>query len=355
MNKSWFYLSAISSLSIIVAGCGDGSQQPPTPAASPGAAASPATPPTAKAPPTPVSPNPTTTATATPAPAIPEPLTGKKPGSDLAAGLIPATDADSWTKTVSKGRIDPFAMMTLQPIEIVNKIDPLAPSDVANNKPSTKPTDTNQTKASGSEKPLPAIKVGAQITKNSPRIATIKPTTPSNTGGQDRRNIDISQIPRSGIDRKLPKITVALKPTGGSTNSESVRRPITAIKPAVTPSLSRPNIVIKPLPQPLKTNPDPGVNSIAPTKPEPQLARTIGISGVIEVGGKTQVIVKIPNESFSRYVEVGDFIYDGKIKVKRVEGEQTLSPIVILEEVGVEITRKVGDLPGAATPASPVK
>ncbi len=51
------------------------------------------------------------------------------------------------------------------------------------------------------------------------------------------------------------------------------------------------------------------------------------MSGIIQFGGKTQVIVKLPTESFSRYVEIGDRIANGSVLVKRVEGEQTLTPI----------------------------
>jgi hypothetical protein len=84
----------------------------------------------------------------------------------------------------------------------------------------------------------------------------------------------------------------------------------------------------------------------------PLQAIAIEVSGIIEVDGRTQVIVKLPNESFSRYVEVGERIANGKVLVKRVEGRQSLTPIAILEEVGVEVQRKVGDKVAAPAPAA---
>jgi hypothetical protein len=94
------------------------------------------------------------------------------------------------------------------------------------------------------------------------------------------------------------------------------------------------------------------------TKPEvvvakPLQAMAIEISGMIDVAGKTQVIIKLPTESFSRYVEVGERILNGKVLVKRVEGQNSLSPTVVLEEVGVEVSRKIGDKSTPATPATP--
>ncbi len=339
MNKSWFYVSVICSLAILITSCGDGGQQSSTPAASPGTPASPAatSSPTAAAPaPAPATPGATTSAAA-PAPNTPDTATAAKPkAADIAAGLIPATDGDSWAKTVSKGRTDPFATLTLQPIEAASPIDSLGST-------AKQPADkTASTVASGSNKPLPAIKIGTQVAKNSAPISPIKP------------NVNTAKIAKSGIDRPLPKIRVTLDSKPKPRTSTVATRTLPAIRQVPTPSSTSKRMAIAPLPQPLTTNPK-GASNLAPKTIEPKLARTVGVSGVIEVGGRTQVIVKLPNESFSRYVEVGDRIYDGKITVKRIEGEQTLTPIVILEEVGVEIARKVGDVAGTATPETPAK
>jgi hypothetical protein len=344
MNKSWFYLGVIGSLAILTTSCGGDSGKPATPAASPSAVASPAASPVAVVPPTvPATPIATTapapTVAATP-PTVPGKSTGKKPVSvDVAAGLIAPTDGDNWAKTVSKGRTDPFAMLTLQPIEVAEVIDPLNPT--------VKPQSAPSSIASNNSAPIkPSIKLGTKVASNSSPISTIDaPKSKMNP-----KDVDISQIPISGVNRKFPKMTVAIKP--------SDRKLTVAIKPlppVKNATLDRKSTVaLKPLPQPLTPMPN-GAATVVPTASKPTLSQTVGISGVIQVGGTTQIIVKLPNESFSRYVEVGDRIYDGKITVKRVEGEQTLSPVVVLEEVGVEVTRRIGDVPVSATKEAQVK
>lgn len=321
MNKSWFYLGAtalvarfaIGSLAILITSCGGDGGKPPTPAASPSAVASPAA---AVAPVTPAPAIATTTpivAASTP------PVPGKKSGSvDVAAGLIAPTNGDNWAKTVSKGRADPFATLALQPIEVTEKTPlagtgtPIRQSAIANNPGSVVKTakktqiiDSNSSAIkSGVNKPLPAIKVSSilprpnitkqlpAIVKNQSKIAAkpIKLPTVSATG----------KIATNGINRALPKI----------------------------------------------------IERLPAAKPEQAIA--LEISGVIEAGGITQVIVKLPSESFSRYIEVGGRVADGKVLIKRVEGQDGFSPTIILEEVGIEVPRKIGDRKVAITPTMPI-
>ncbi len=366
MNKSWFYLGAISTLAVLMTSCGDSdnnkSAAPSSP--SPSAAVSPAPAATAVAP----------TSTASPsAPLATAPLVpGKDPviknvSVDVAAGLIPATEGDSWARTVAKGRPDPFAVLTLQPIEVSLPKDPIrqpaqtptASNDQTSNssptakipRQSSKIAKTSPAVKSGVNQPLPEIKVPnaiaakPDVTRDPDQIQPIKPAKqpaiiahpkpalPPNVNKEiPKKKVTIGSKLISNI--LTPKPTVAIKPATQAPTS----KPTVAIKPAP------PTVVIKPLPEPVKSTP-----IVTPAKPEPILARTVGVSGIMQVDGKTQVIVKLPNESFSRYVEVGDRIYDDKIRVKRVEGEQSLSPVVVLEEVGVEVSRRVGDTPGAAT------
>jgi hypothetical protein len=340
MNKSWFYLGAMSSLAVLITSCGgDGDKKPATPSPSPSAAASPApAAPTAAASPAPTaSPSPTI---ATAPPLVP----GKDPAIknvsvDVAAGLIPATEGDSWARTVAKGRPDPFAVLALQPIEAALPKDlmgqpaqktasngkssnssptaktPSQPSKIAKNSPPVK---------SGVNKPLPDIKV--------PDAIAAKPDVTSDPD---------TIAPIAPAKDKVPALNPAPKPKVAVGNKPATKTP--AHKPNVATKPAPPTVVIKPLPEPIKVAP-----TTIPAKPEAKLAATVGISGIMQVEGKTQVIVKLPNESFSRYVEVGDRIYDGKVRIKRVEGEQSLSPMVILEESGVEVSRRVGDTPGAA-------
>ncbi|HHP7243051.1 MAG TPA: hypothetical protein ACFE0H_00035, partial [Elainellaceae cyanobacterium] len=81
--------------------------------------------------------------------------------------------------------------------------------------------------------------------------------------------------------------------------------------------------------------------------PTPPLARLIEISGVVQVGGQTSVIVMMPNERSSRYVTIGERIGNGQVLVKRVDMDIDYEPVVILEQDGVEIVRTIGRAGGA--------
>ncbi len=348
MNKYWFYLGAISSLSILTTSCG-GDSKPPTPAASPAAVAPAAT---APATPTPAAANPTakTTPAATAAkPTVPgkTPVAIKPVSVDVAAGLIPPTDGESWAKTVAKGRPDPFGMLALQPIEVIEPIDPLVqaakpqqPSaKVAANTPAARPS------------VLPTIKIATGSTK-----ATKVSGNQKIASNGKNQPVAISAIPRSGVNRTLPKITVALKEPVINTAKPTAKTVSNKKTIAARPALNKTRVTDLPIKTQIAAKPERIVE-------KPLQAMAVEISGVIEVAGRTQVIVKLPTESFSRYIEVGERVVDGRVLVKRVEGQNSLSPTVVLEEVGVEVPRKIGDrssapeAPAAApdTPSAPIR
>jgi hypothetical protein len=346
MNKYWFYLGVISSLSILTTSCG-GDSKPPTSAASPAAVAPAATVPAA---PKPVATAATTPATkATPATKTAPAATAAKPGVpgksaiaikpvsvDVAAGLIPGTDGESWAKTVAKGRPDPFGMLALQPIEVIEPIDPLVQA-ATTQQPSAKIA-TNNTAVS---KPsvLPTIKIATSPTK-----ATKVSGTQKIASSGKNQSVAISAIPRTGINRTLPKIIVALKEPV-ITKSKTTSKVGTNSKFIATKPVLNKTKVTGATELPGKTQIAAKAEKVAE---KPLQAMAVEISGVIEVAGRTQVIVKLPTESFSRYIEVGERVADGKVLIKRVEGQNSLSPTVVLEEVGVEVPRKIGDKPSAS-------
>jgi hypothetical protein len=338
MNKSWFYLvGTIGTLTILTTSCGDGSKPAATPSASPAAVASPATP-------TPVAAVPAATTTPTATTTIPavstKPVVPGKPGAVAvaSAGLIPPTNGDNWAKTVAKGRTDPFATLVLQPI--VTK-DPL----IATGKPQPVAPIASKSSAikSGVNKSLPTIKTASNstnITKvlGKSKIARKSANTQDSGITRDRNSV----ISKSGNSKVSPKIKPSKSTAVTKVATNNVLRPVNM---ATTPSKTSGVTKIAALPQKVVE--------------KPLQALAVEISGVIEVEGKTQVIVKLPSESFSRYIEVGDRIANGRVLVKRIEGQNGLSPTVVLEEVGVEVARKVGDKPpapeasGTATP--PIK
>lgn len=311
MNKSWFYLGAIGSLATLITSCGDGAK-PPAPAATPA--------PAAVAPPAVASPTvPATPIAATPTPKASVKSTAIKPVSvDVAAGLIAPTDGDNWAKTVSKGRADPFAMIALQPIEVAEIKDPF------------NPTVAPPAKSQIASNPSP---IKASVKKSSPTIKISSRSLPKAINiAQGQTTVTIGGKPAK-TSKTLAKGKIASNNPGAGKNTQ-----ISAIpKPAIDQALPK---IIKEL----------------PPAPKPEQATAMEVSGVIEVAGTTQVIVKLASESFSRYIEVGERVANGKVLVKRVEGQNTLSPTVVLEEVGIEVPRKIGDRvsKGEASPTTPI-
>lgn len=98
-----------------------------------------------------------------------------------------------------------------------------------------------------------------------------------------------------------------------------------------------------------------GSPSIAalPPLPSATLANAVEVTGVVQVGGVPQAIVKSPNERASRYVRTGQRLANGQVLVKRIEVYNgSANPVVILEENGIEVAKAVGDV--SARTAKPV-
>ncbi len=79
----------------------------------------------------------------------------------------------------------------------------------------------------------------------------------------------------------------------------------------------------------------------APMSPT-AIAEAIEIKGLVQVGGQVNLIIRDPDASTSRTVRVGDVIGGGKVKVTRINGADSQSPQVVLEQDGVEILRAIG-------------
>jgi hypothetical protein len=87
-----------------------------------------------------------------------------------------------------------------------------------------------------------------------------------------------------------------------------------------------------------------------PKVPQPTLAQGVKVTGVIKVGGVSHAIVEAPGQE-ARYVKAGDYLANGQVLVKRIETRNGAAPVVILEEKGIEVAKRVGE--GGVTAASP--
>ncbi|MEM8804662.1 MAG: hypothetical protein AAGF01_01265 [Cyanobacteria bacterium P01_G01_bin.38] len=89
-----------------------------------------------------------------------------------------------------------------------------------------------------------------------------------------------------------------------------------------TPVATQPGVVPTPL-------------SALPPVPQPDTARAVRISGVVQIGGTPYAIVQVPNE-VERYVRTGERVAGGRVLVKRID-TRAVEPRVILEQNGIEV------------------
>jgi hypothetical protein len=286
-RNSLSYFITFGFLSLLVSGCG-GDAPKPSNSASPSPSVSAAIP----APVPSVAPIAATSPGVTSSPVVAKTLDGKLvAGSDIAAGLIPVSDMETATKAVSKGRVDPFSAVIAYPV---------APRAAAL-QPRTQPAAPN----------TPAAPVA---------------TTPVKTG--------------SGLGAAGVATIISNKKNPGKIIAKALP-PAAKIKPGIVGSIpaTTPLVPVQPGKVALLTPP------VAAPVIEPTLAKSIQVFGVSEINGQVQVIVKLPGESFSRYISVGEKVLNGKVLIKRVQDRNAIAPIVVLEEVGVEVLRKVGEKP----------
>ena len=255
------------------------------------------------------------------------------------ANLIQPTNATQRVGVVSKGRKDPFAQI-VEPYSI----------GVTNTPVMVKPV---------SKLSLPAAK--------SKRQSNVIATTTKNPLNQKKYRINKTAIGQSAAPQRVigqgtapqaamahsrslralstaPQNAMLLEKAAQSAMGKAGALPIASVKVnskrAVTPVLP------KVLPQVI---PSPPLASVLPP-PQPDLARAVFVSGVVLIGKEPQAIIKVPNETTSRYVQAGQRLVNG-VLIKRIEINEGSEPSVILEQYGIEVAKMVGE--GIATQTPP--
>jgi hypothetical protein len=265
------------------------------------------------------SPAPTQTPGAVPSPsatttqAFSNPVVPPKTGTVVASAtpnLIQSTNATERAGIVSKGRVDPFATIVAPPT--------ILPNTTTN---TTNTTNTNS-------KPVPTLPPLPFS-----RRAVVSPAV-------YRPQIRSRSVPISARMRRVP--SDSFKPNRKAIAYVPRAPKAIRVRPSYAP------VMPKALPQ-VVTNPN--LVPVLPAAPQPEIALAVFVSGVVQVGKEPQAIIKVPNEPTSRYVQAGDRLSNG-VLVKRIEMNEGSSPLVILEQYGIEVARMVGDNPTPATTAS---
>jgi hypothetical protein len=265
------------------------------------------------------------------------PLTPKQPrNSTTVAGLIQVPPPEAEAKRINKGRNDPFAAIedvrpevtvspnpgsgeTARPVPVVPPL-PLTPRRRIATPRTNGGTDggTDGGTNGGTDGGTNGGRTGGRTG------GTTGGTTRTQAQAPRPRNV----LPRPPQQRPRPQSPVAVRPTPN------------------TPNLPPPGTTPLPLPPP-----PPNFTPELPKLPEPTQAKGIEVTGVVEVGGVPTAIVNVPNEP-SRYVREGQRLSNGQVLVKRIEMNRGPEPVVILEQYGIEVARRVGERP-AGSPEEP--
>jgi hypothetical protein len=137
--------------------------------------------------------------------------------------------------------------------------------------------------------------------------------------------------------RSDPFALIPVQPTFQPSQSKApVAKPAAAVPKASTPQK---RTAVKPYPA-----------YFPPPLPLPELAREVVVLGVIQIDGTPQIIIKAPNEQFTRYVQPGQFLANGQVRVKSIQGLGSPEPVVVLEELGQKVYKQVGE--GIPQPAN---
>ncbi len=216
-----------------------------------------------------------------------------------ANGLIPSTDTTARLRAVQLGRQDPFSAV------------PVAPTVVATG----------------------AAALGAGNNTNVPPLPRA-------------RQLAAQQEARERAAREQQAARERAAREQQAARERAAREQQAARERAAQRARAQPQPQPMPPAQPLSPQPMPDFEPDLPPLPQPDLARAVRVTGVVQIGGEMRAIVEPPNEN-SRYVRVGDSLANGQVLVKRIDVNAGPEPVVILEQFGVEVARPVGDGAGA--------
>ena len=277
-----------------------------------------------------------------------EPLTRRQQGNVTAvAGLVKTLPPEAVIKQITKanGRSDPFAAIPVQP-EVTVSPNPVPAGSTGNRPvPPVSPIPPLRTPQGGAPKYQPS----PPRYQPSPPKGNLLPS-PRRSGSTPKPPVPSSKVTSPPRTAPTPPSKVTPPPRIALTPPRKVTPP-----PRTAPTPPGKTTLPVPVPAP-KFKPE------LPKLPEPTVAQSIEITGVAEVGGVSKAIVKVPNEP-SRTVQEGDRLANGQVVVKRIEVNRGPSPVVVLEQYGIEVAKQVGEKaiagpgesqpPAAALPAPP--
>jgi hypothetical protein len=142
-----------------------------------------------------------------------------------------------------------------------------------------------------------------------------------------------------------PPTTAVSAPPSSLPPSATTLPPAIAVAPTGLPPIPTNAQPLAPLPAPPSATTLPGVAT--PTAAYASPIDALELTGVVQVGDRSALIVREPNATTSRYTYAGDYLASGQIRVKQIDVSNQ-EPLVILEYNGREYSRMVGSGPLAS-------
>jgi hypothetical protein len=194
------------------------------------------------------------------------------------------------------------------------------------------PESTPAASSNGGQSPSPAAQPAASSpNRQRPRGITPPDLIGSTNPDQRLRSIQSQRPDPFALVPASPNVTITRPPAVAPTRAARPTRTMVPQPVPVLPEVPR-------LPRALP----------AALAPQPELARAVGVSGVVQIGGIVYAIVDAPDEPSSRYVQVGQRLSNGEVLVRRINLDGPDSS-VILEQAGMQVVRRVGDAPVVPT------
>lgn len=198
-------------------------------------------------------------------------------------------------------------------------------------------------------------KSGEDTASNNPSNSTTNPqANPTQATSTESAN-SAESTEKVGINGLIPATNPDVR-VSGSVRGRQDPFALIALKPDIK-TIETETSPTSSLPQPKTTESNSNKIQSTPTidslenQPVATLAQNVIVSGLVELGGTTKLIIQAPEEATSRHVNVGQYISNGKILVKRILLDNLSTPKVVLEENGIEITKTIGEKsPGESSP-----
>lgn len=200
------------------------------------------------------------------------------------------------------------------------------------------PTATNSPSPVAASPPVASPAPASPATTNAASKPAVKVTTDAAKNPLFNKAFVASQSTIAGLINttdKLQRLDLLSKKVNVTTNRQ--RDPFVAIPGTLPPLPVSPNQT-----QPQLPGPAPRVVVKKPVvpPPDPTEAKSINVTGVMEMDNTQYAIVNIPGEPTARYVKVGQRLVNNRVLVKRIDMLGT--PTVVFQQFNVEVPRPVG-------------